>query len=84
MRDMSQETLSRFRPQERLEFPPYLENQLVDILKERVKEAFRENAVSDDEKLVLLALTRHLKRGKEAIFLPPENVESSCRVSDSA
>jgi cell division control protein 6 len=146
MRDMSQETLSRFRPQERLEFPPYFEDQLIDILKERVKEAFNENAVSDeiiafiakntvkygngdaryalllllsaglaadrdgqlsilpehvreaqektdpkirdedvtmlsdDEKLVLLALARHLKREKEAIFLPLEDVESSYRV----
>jgi archaeal cell division control protein 6 len=146
MRDMSQETLSRFRPQERLEFPPYLEDQLLDILKERVKEAFRENAVSDeiitfiarntarygngdaryalllllsagfaadrdkqssvlpehvreaqektdpkirdedvtmltdDEKLVLLALARHLKTEKEAIFLPLEEVETSYHI----
>jgi cell division control protein 6 len=146
MKDMSQETLSRFRPQERLEFPPYLEDQLLDILKERVKEAFRENAVSDEiitfiarntakygngdaryalllllsagfaadrdeqstilpehvreaqektdpkisdedvtmltdeEKFVLLALARHLKREKEAIFLPLEEVDSSYHV----
>jgi len=146
MKDMSQETLSRFRPQERLEFPPYLEDQLLDILKERVKEAFRENVVSDEiitfiasntakygngdaryalllllsagfaadrdeqsailpehvreaqektdpkisdedvtmltdeEKFVLLALARHLKRDKEAIFLPLEEVESSYHV----
>ena len=146
MKDMSQETLSRFRPQERLEFPPYLEGQLLDILKERVKEAFRENAVSDqiitfiarntakygngdaryamllllsagfaadrdeqpailpehvreaqektdpkvsdedvtmltdEEKLVLLALARHLKREKEAIFLPLDEVETSYRI----
>ncbi len=146
MKDMSQETLSRFRPQERLEFPPYLEDQLLDILKERVKEAFRENAVSDEiitfiarntakygngdaryalllllsagfaadrdeqsavlpehvreaqektdprvsdedvtmltdeEQLVLLALARHLKSEKEAIFLPLEEVETSYHV----
>jgi len=146
MNDMSQETLSRFRPQERLEFPPYLEDQLLDILKERVKEAFRENAVSDEiitfiarntakygngdaryalllllsagfaadrdeqsailpehvreaqektdpkisdedvtmltdeEKLVLLALARCLKREKEAIFLPLEEVETAYHV----
>jgi len=146
MKDMSQETLSRFRPQERLEFPPYLENQLLDILKERVKEAFRENAVSDEiitfiarntakygngdaryalllllsagfaadrdelstilpehvreaqektdpkirdedvtmlsdeERLMLLALARCLKREKEAIFLPLEEVETSYHV----
>ena len=146
MKDMSQETLSRFRPQERLEFPPYLEGQLLDILKERVKEAFRENAVSDEiitfmarntakygngdaryalllllsagfaadrdgqsailpehvreaqektdpkirdedvtmlsgeERLMLLALARCLKREKEAIFLPLEEVESSYHV----
>ena len=146
MRDMSEETLSRFRPHERLEFPPYLENQLFDILKDRVKEAFKENAVSDeiikfiarntakygngdaryailllqtagliadremqpvilpehvreaqektdpkvrdeditmltdDERLVLLALARHLKREKEAIFIPLEDLESSYHV----
>lgn len=146
MKDMSQETLSKFRPQERLEFPPYLEDQLLDILKERVKEAFRENAVSDEivtfiarntakygngdaryalllllsagfaadrdgqpailpehvreaqektdpkirdeditmlsdeERLMLLALARCLKREKEAIFLPLEEVESSYHV----
>jgi cell division control protein 6 len=146
MKDMSQETLSRFRPQERLEFPPYLEDQLLDILKERVKEAFRENMVSDEivtfiarntakygngdaryalllllsagfaadrgeqsailpehvreaqektdprvsdedvtmltdeEKLVLLALARHLKSEKEAIFLPLEEAETSYHV----
>lgn len=48
MRDLSPETLSRFRPQERFEFPPYGENQLIDILTERAKEAFRENTVSDE------------------------------------
>ena len=46
MNVMSPETLSRFRPQERMEFPPYLENQLKDILVDRVEEAFREGAVS--------------------------------------
>jgi cell division control protein 6 len=48
MKVMSSETLSRFRPQDRLEFPPYLEGQLKDILKERVKEAFRESVVPED------------------------------------
>lgn len=146
MHDMSPETLSRFRPQERLEFPPYSENQLVDLLEERVREAFRENTVpdeiiefiamntakygngdaryaillllsagliadreqqpiilpeyvreaqektdpkirdedismlSDDERLVLLALARCLKREREAIFLPLEEVEASYNV----
>jgi Cdc6-like AAA superfamily ATPase len=36
--------------------------------------------LSDDEKLVLLALARHLKRDKEAIFLPLEEVETSYHV----
>jgi Cdc6-like AAA superfamily ATPase len=36
--------------------------------------------LTNDEKLVLLALARHLKREKEAIFLPLEDVESSYRV----
>jgi len=48
MNVMSPETLSRFRPQERLEFPPYQENQLKDILTERVEEAFRMNAVPEE------------------------------------
>jgi len=45
---MSSETLSTFRPQERMEFQPYLENQIRDILKDRVSEAFREGAVSEE------------------------------------
>jgi len=139
---MSPATLSKFRPQERFEFPPYEENQLMDILIERVKEAFWENTVPeeiidfisrnavkygygdaryaiqllltagliadreesrtvlpehvreaqektdpklrdedvsilpDEEKLILLALARSLKREKEAIYLPFEEVES--------
>lgn len=36
--------------------------------------------LSDDEKLVLLALARYLKREKEAIFPSLEDVESSYRV----
>jgi len=48
MNIMTPETLSRFRPQERMEFPPYLENQLWDILKDRVGEAFRQGAVSEE------------------------------------
>ena len=48
MNVMSPETLSKFRPQERMEFPPYLENQLKDILKDRVEEAFRGGTVSDE------------------------------------
>ena len=143
---MSSATLSKFRPQERFEFPPYEENQLKDILVERVKEAFWENTVPeeiidfisgnsvkygygdarygiqllltagliadreesgtvlpehvresqektdpklsdedvsilpDEEKLILLALARSLKREKEAIYLPFEEVESMYRV----
>jgi len=42
------ETLSRFRPQERLEFPPYKENQLKDIIVDRINEAFVEDAVSEE------------------------------------
>jgi len=45
---MSRETLSTFRPQERMEFPPYLENQIKDILMDRVEEAFRKGAVSEE------------------------------------
>jgi len=48
MNVMSQATLSKFRPQERFEFPPYKENQLKDILRDRVKEAFKENTVQDE------------------------------------
>jgi len=146
MNVMSPETLSRFRPQERLEFPPYLEDQLKDILEERVKEAFQGNAVPEEiidfiarntakygngdaryaillllsagmiadrdesstvlpehvreaqektdpklsdedvtmlpgeEKLVLLALARRLKREREAVYLPLEDVEGSYHV----
>jgi Cdc6-like AAA superfamily ATPase len=60
------------------------------ILPEHVREAqektdpkIRDEDVtmlSGDEKLVLLALARHLKREKEAIFLPLEDVEASYRV----
>jgi len=143
MNVMSPETLSRFRPQERMEFQPYLENQLGDILKDRVEEAFRRGTVSDevidfissntakygngdaryailllltagliadremsrevlpdhvreaqektdpkisdedvislptDEKYVLLALARHLKRERATINVPLEEVEST-------
>jgi len=143
MEVMSPETLSRFRPQERMEFRPYLENQLKDILKERVDAAFtrgtiseeivdfiasntakygngdaryaillllsagliadRENAIlvlpehvreaqektdpkirdediiilSTDEKYILLALARHLKREKGTINAPLEKVEET-------
>jgi len=48
MNVMSRETLSRFRPQERIEFSPYLENQIKDILVDRVTEAFVEGAVSEE------------------------------------
>lgn len=147
MNEMSRETLSRFRPQERLEFPAYAEDQLTDILRDRAKEAFRENAVrteiitfiakntakygkgdaryalllllsaglaaeregqnavlpehvreaqektdprmrdedvtmlTDDEKLVLLALARCLKRNRDAVFLPLEGVKALYRVA---
>lgn len=143
---MSPETLGKFRSQERFEFPPYEENQLRDILTERVKEAFWENTVPeeivdfisrnavkygygdaryaiqlllsagliadregsrsvlpehvreaqektdpklrdedvsmlpDEEKIILLALARSLKREKEAIYLPFEEVESMYHV----
>jgi len=143
MNIMSPETLSRFRPQERMEFPPYAENQLKDILKDRVEEAFRRGAVSEeiidfiasntakygngdaryaillllsaglladretsrevlpehireaqektdpkisdedivmlptDEKYILLALSRHLKRQKSAVHVPLEEAESA-------
>jgi len=46
MNVLSPSTLSKFRPQERMEFPPYEESQLRDILTDRVEEAFREDAVS--------------------------------------
>jgi len=140
---MSPETLSRFRPQERMTFPPYLEDQLRDILKERVDAAFRKGAVSEeivdfvagntakygngdaryaillllsaglvadsegslevlpehmreaqektdpkirdedvtilstDQKYLLLALARHLKREKGKIHVPLETVETT-------
>ena len=45
---LSPSTLSKFRPQERFDFPPYNELQLRDILTERVKEAFNENCVSEE------------------------------------
>jgi len=45
---MRPETLSRFRPQERIEFPPYKEDQLKDIIVDRVAEAFIEDAVSEE------------------------------------
>lgn len=48
MSAMSAETLSRFRPQERMEFLPYAENEIRDILRDRVKEAFREGVVSEE------------------------------------
>jgi cell division control protein 6 len=48
MEVMRPETLSRFRPQERIEFPPYKENQLKDIILDRVAEAFVEDAVSEE------------------------------------
>ena len=143
MEVMSPETLSRFRPQERMEFRPYLENQLKDILKERVDAAFRRGTISEeivdfiasntakygngdaryaillllsagliadresgilvlpehvreaqektdpkirdediiilstDEKYILLALARHLKREKGTINAPLEKVEET-------
>jgi cell division control protein 6 len=143
---MRPETLSKFRPQERLEFLPYEESQIKDILIERIKVAFREDVVSDDivyfiahntakygsgdaryalqlllsagliadrdessnvlpehvreaqektdpklrdedvmmlsdnEKIVLLALARCLKKDKEAIFLPIEELERMYQV----
>jgi len=143
MEVMSPETLSRFRPQERMEFQPYLENQLKDILKERVDAAFRRGTISEeivdfiasntakygngdaryaillllsagliadresailvlpehvreaqektdpkirdediiilstDEKYILLALARHLKREKGTINAPLEKVEET-------
>jgi cell division control protein 6 len=48
MEVLSPSTLSKFRPQEHFEFPPYLENQLKDILMDRVEEAFRKNTVSGE------------------------------------
>lgn len=146
MKVMSPETLGKFRPQERFEFPTYKENQLKDILVERVKETFWENTVPEEiidfisrnavkygygdaryaiqllltagliadreesrtvlpehvreaqektdpklrdeditmlpegEKLILLALARSLKREKEAIYLPFEEIESMYHV----
>ena len=134
-------TISKFRPQERFDFPPYKENQLTDILRERVNEAYNENTVNEEiigfiasnttkygfgdaryalqlllsaglisekeesqivlpehvreaqeatdpklrdeditmlleeEKLILLALTRALKLEKEEVYLPLDDVE---------
>jgi len=48
LNELTPSTLSKFRPQERFDFPPYGENQLVDILSQRIKETFVENAVSED------------------------------------
>jgi len=48
MEVLSPSTLSKFRPQEHLEFPPYLKTQLKDILADRVEEAFRPNTVSEE------------------------------------
>jgi cell division control protein 6 len=139
---MSAATLSKFRPQERFDFPPYKENQLTDILRERVNEAYNENTVNEEiiefiasnttkygfgdaryalqlllsaglisekeesqtvlpehvreaqeatdpklrdeditmlleeEKLILLALTRALKLEKEEVYLPLDDVEN--------
>ena len=60
------------------------------ILPEHVREAqekpdpkVRDEGItmlSDDEKFVLLALARHLKREKEAIFIPLQEFESSYHV----
>lgn len=139
---MSAATLSKFRPQERFDFPPYKENQLTDILRERVNEAYNENTINEEiiefiasntikygfgdaryalqlllsaglisekeesqtvlpehvreaqeatdpklrdeditvlleeEKLILLALTRALKLEKEEVYLPLDDVEN--------
>ncbi|MEM2875362.1 MAG: AAA family ATPase [Candidatus Bathyarchaeia archaeon] len=48
MNILSPSTLSKFRPQERFDFPPYDELQIRDILKERVHEAFNENCVPEE------------------------------------
>ncbi len=146
MDKMSPAALSKFRPQERFEFPPYEEDQLRDILMGRVEEAFLKNTLSEEiidfisrnavkygygdaryaiqlllsagliadreesrlvlpeyvreaqektdpklrdedvsmlpeeEKLVLLALARSLKREKEAVYLPFREVESMYHV----
>ncbi|MEM2896483.1 MAG: AAA family ATPase, partial [Candidatus Bathyarchaeia archaeon] len=45
---LSPETLSKFRPQERLQLMPYTEKQLRDIILSRVEEAFVEDSVSQD------------------------------------
>jgi cell division control protein 6 len=45
---LSPDTLSKLRPQERMEFPPYSEDELRHILEERVNMAFREGTVSDE------------------------------------
>lgn len=48
MKKLSLETLSKFRPQERLQLMPYTKDQLVDIISNRVKEAFIEGSVNQD------------------------------------
>ena len=48
MEGLSLSTMSRFRPHERFEFPPYEESQIRDILRDRVSEAFNEGCVSED------------------------------------
>ncbi|MEM3754227.1 MAG: AAA family ATPase [Candidatus Bathyarchaeia archaeon] len=48
MQRLSPETLSKFRPQERLQLLPYTEEQLRDIISNRVEEAFIEGSVSQD------------------------------------
>ena len=45
---LSPDTLSKLRSQERIEFPPYLEDELRHILEERVSMAFRDGAVPDE------------------------------------
>jgi cell division control protein 6 len=45
---LSPDTLSKLRPQERMEFPPYREDELRSILEERVALAFWDDAVSDE------------------------------------
>jgi cell division control protein 6 len=48
MQKLSPETLSKFRPQERLHLLPYTEEQLRDIISSRVEEAFIEGSISQD------------------------------------
>jgi len=45
---LSPDTLSKLRPQERMDFPPYREDELRNILEERVTVAFQEGAVSNE------------------------------------